>query len=74
MQKPWLCSILKKWRETLDYVSCSSPHFFRAPAGSCVLSNKTEHSLGFSIYKTIKLNFLTNKASSFLPIYQAIVQ
>ena len=40
---------LKKWEETLDYVSCFSLHFFRALAASCVLYNRTEHSQGFSI-------------------------
>ena len=43
------CNILKKWGETLDYVSCFSLHFFRALAASCVLYNRTEHSQGFSI-------------------------
>ena len=27
-------AVLKKWEETLDYVSCFSLHFFRAPAAS----------------------------------------
>ena len=40
---------LKKWEETLDYVSCFSLHFFRALPASCVLYNRTEHSQGFSI-------------------------
>ena len=40
---------LKKWGETLDYVSCFSLHFFRALAASFVLYNRTEHSQGFSI-------------------------
>ena len=46
--KKWTTS-LKKWEETLDYVSCFSLHFFRALAASCVLYNRTEHSQGFSI-------------------------
>ena len=41
--------LLKKWEETLDYVSCFSLHFFRALAASYVLYNRTEHSQGFSI-------------------------
>ena len=41
--------LLKKWGETLDYVSCFSLHFFRALAASCVLYNRTEHIQGFSI-------------------------
>ena len=40
---------LKKWEETLGYVSCFSLHFFRALAASCVLYNRTEHSQGFAI-------------------------
>ena len=39
---------LKKWGETLDHVFCSSLHFFRVLAAFCVLSNRTEHSRGFS--------------------------
>ena len=42
-------NLLKKWGETLNYVSCFSLHFFRALAASCVLYNRTEHSQGFSI-------------------------
>ena len=40
---------LKKWGETLDYVSCFSLHSFRALAASCMLYNRREHSQGFSI-------------------------
>ena len=43
------CETFKKWGETLDHVSCSSLHFFRALTASCVLFNNTEHSQGFSI-------------------------
>ena len=45
----FIIRILKKWGETLDYVSCFSLHFSRALAASYVLYNKTEHSQGFSI-------------------------
>ena len=47
--KLFFWAILKKWGETLDYVSCFSLHFFRALAASCVLYNRKEHSQGFSI-------------------------
>ena len=45
---PLLCSYhtqLKKWGEILDYVLRFSLHFVRALAASCVLYNRTEHSL-----------------------------
>ena len=59
-----LCSIvkhleavraLKKWGETLDYVSCFSLHFFRALTASCVLYNRTEHNKASLFFKYIAL-------------------
>ena len=40
----------KKWGETLDHVSCTSLHFFRALTESCVLFNNTEQSRLFCLF------------------------
>ena len=38
-----LCSVVKHLES--GYVSCFSPHFHRALAASCLLHNRSEHSL-----------------------------
>ena len=40
---------LKKYGETLDFITRLPLQFFCAPAFSCVLYNRTEHSQGFFI-------------------------
>ena len=50
----YIVSYLKKWVETLHYVSCFSLHFFRALAASCVLYNRTERSI-YSFWKVMLL-------------------
>ena len=59
-------ALLKKWGETLDYVSCFSLHFFRARTASCVLYNRTEHSQGFSILLIILHIFFINNTINIL--------
>ena len=43
-----LCSVVKHLES--GYVSCFSPHFYRALAASCVLHNRSEHSLLIKLY------------------------
>ena len=47
-------SHLKKWRETLDFVSCFHLHLFHTLAASCVLYNRTEHA-------SVKASLFVNK-------------
>ena len=49
---------LKKWEETLDYVSRFSLHFFRALAASNVLYNRNGSHVMFSEYYWNKFTYI----------------
>ena len=42
------------------YVSCFSPHFHRALAASCVLHNRSEHSLLIKLYLLTGAHYQSN--------------